>query len=290
MIIKRTTLSVLFVCLAHILHAQQRTGNIEAETAGSNIRVTCSLQTDFYVDLSLYYSEDNGLTFNKCETVSGDVENQLSGDKTLLWDCGKDGIIMGSFVFKVEMASSKSPPRDTSSTTGKLPETKPAVTKEPKQRNPSSTKGAVFLMPGVSIGKTMSYSLMAGYAGDWGGYIKAKSNFASDESTGTAGKNEVFFDSNYAAKTGRSSFSAGLLARLAPSCYLSAGVGYGTKWVQWKSISNQLVKIDELSYSGIEPEAGVIIKIQSFAISGGFSALFGKQTDVEASIGIGFTF
>lgn len=304
MITKRITLSLLFVCLAHIINAQ-RIENLEAVAVGSDIRITFSLQSNKKVDISLQYSDNNGLTFYNCQTVRGDLENQKSGEKkTLFWDCGKDGIIMGNFVFKVTTVSSKNSPKDAPSTSGLIPikektkqpdksDGKPVSTKpvvEKKLSEADETKGRIVIMPGISVDKTLSYSLMVGYAGKWGGYIKAKSNFVSDESTQTIiGEADVFFNSEY-VKSGRSAFSAGLLTRLVPSCYLYVGAGYGTKWVQWKDLSDKPVKIDDRSFSGFEPETGVIYKIQRFAISGGVSALFGKQTDIEASIGIGFTF
>ncbi|MDR0845296.1 MAG: hypothetical protein LBN71_08745 [Tannerella sp.] len=324
---KRIILSFLFVCLAHGIHAQ-RIDNPEAEAVGGNIRITFSLQSDTYLDLSLQYSENNGLTFKPCETVSGDLENQLSGDKSLLWDCGKDGIIMGDFVFKVVTAPAKNPPKNEPVVSDTLPEKQETgkskrqeekdkkraeeqtrkqaakeeqakkqmekqasakTTVEKKPSIPSDLKGSLFLMPGVSIGNTLSGSLMAGYMKDWGGYAKFKSNFASKGTYETGGKNDGYYNSDY-AKTGRLSISAGLTKRLTESCFLYAGAGYGSKWVQWETTSSQLVEITDLSYSGIEPEAGVIFKIRKFVISGGASLLAGKSMVFEANIAIGYTF
>jgi hypothetical protein len=149
-------------------------------------------------------------------------------------------------------------------------------------------KGGIFLMPGASVGSALSWSLMAGYMGDWGGYVKAKSNFAPNTKN-TADESGVFFKSNY-TKIGRTTFSAGVIKRITPTVHLYGGVGYGTKSLLWQDISSTIYKVEDHSYSGIEPEIGVIFQIQRFVISGGASALIGDKTNIEASIGIGYKF
>ncbi|MDH6341578.1 hypothetical protein M2480_000965 [Parabacteroides sp. PFB2-12] len=104
------TLIITFGCL-QVINAQ-KIEKVEAEAIDGKIRVTCSLQTKQHVDLSISYSEDNGNSFLPCRTLSGDLMNQLSGHKQLIWDCGKDGIIMGSFVFIVNYSLSENPPPD----------------------------------------------------------------------------------------------------------------------------------------------------------------------------------
>jgi hypothetical protein len=45
---------------------------------------------------------------------------------------------------------------------------------KPSPRDSATEKksGGFFLTPGISMETVMSYSLMAGYAGTWGGYAK----------------------------------------------------------------------------------------------------------------------
>jgi hypothetical protein len=239
----------------------QKIEHIEAEVTGGKIQVNCTLQTPSLMDLSLFYSDNDGQAFNPCRTVSGDLLNQASGSKTILWDCGADGMIMGSFVFKVNCLPAANPPKENPEApqTARRTETAPPDTaSDPKT---SERKTRLLLMPGAGIGAPLSGSLTVGFlSGHWGGYAKAKSNFASKGESQTGGQNDAYYDGNY-SKTGRLSVSAGLMREVSPSVIVYAGVGYGNKWVQWKTTSDKLVEIEDLSFSGIEPEAGLMIKI-----------------------------
>jgi hypothetical protein len=154
----------------------------------------------------------------------------------------------------------------------------------------TATKGSIFLMPGVSVGTTTSYTLMAGYAAEWGGYAKVKHSLTSKENTNiTGGINDAYFD-DANSKTGRISVSAGGIKSLSSALFLYAGAGYGQRWVQWQSVTGQYAEMEDYTFSGLEPEAGLIVKLGRFSISAGGSALIGKQTVPEANISIGFTF
>jgi hypothetical protein len=282
----------------------QRITKIEAEAVDGKIRVTCELQTNTYQNLILSCSDNDGQSFFLCQTVTGDVVNQLSGPKELIWDCAKDGIIMGNFIFRVTCAHSARPPVQTDRKT-EPKKTEPQKTENAAARQSArdsvrraarpdpgaaaKTGGGFFLMPGVSAGAVMSYSLMAGYAGTWGGYAKVKSSFASKGESVAGGSNDLYFDGNY-VKTGRFSASAGLVKSLSNTCFLYAGIGYGSRWVQWKSMTGQPVEIEDYSFSGIDPEVGILLKIRRFTISGGGNCLSGKRSVFEANIAIGFIF
>jgi hypothetical protein len=285
--------------------------NTEAEAVDGKIRVTCELQAVTPQDLHLFYSEDDGQSFVPCLTVAGDLVNQTSGRKELIWDCMKDDVIMGSFVFRVTCTphtGSAAPVTTPETTRKKAPETErkkpePVAAKPPsrdsvqQQRTIPRTagtekktaEGGFFLAPGVSFGTTTSFSLMGGYAGTWGGYAKVKSNFASKGVSVSGGMNDWYFDSGYST-SGRFSASAGIIKSLGSACFLYAGAGYGNRWIQWKSLDGQLVEIDDYSFSGLDPEAGLLLKIQKFVISAGGNCLLGKQTVFEAGIAIGFIF
>jgi hypothetical protein len=108
MYIKRI-ITTMFLAACLWPAAAQQVTKTEAEAIEGKIRVTCELQTSTYQDLYLSYSEDNGQSFLPCRTVAGDLVNQLSGRKELIWDCAKDGIIMGNFVFRVTCMPSVHP-------------------------------------------------------------------------------------------------------------------------------------------------------------------------------------
>jgi hypothetical protein len=280
----------------------QRITKTEAEAIDGKIRVTCELQTNTYQDLFLSCSEDNGQSFFPCRSVTGDLVNQLSGPKVLIWDCAKDDVIMGNFIFRVTYIPSssgqterkteqkKTTPGKTEKATAK-PSPRDSAQRTVRSDNGATEKksGGFFLMPGVSMGSVMSYSLMAGYAGTWGGYAKVKSNLASGGEFVTEGSSDMYFDGNY-VKTGRFSASAGLVKSLSNTCFLYAGIGYGNRWVQWKALNGQFVEIEDHSFSGIDPEVGILLKIQRFTIGGGGNCLSGKRSVFEANISIGFIF
>jgi len=147
-----------------------------------------------------------------------------------------------------------------------------------------------LLMPGIAVGNTIAYSLTAGYLpGKFGGYAKVKSNFASKGNAPTGGPDDAFFADNY-SKTGRFAVMAGVVGQLSKPLLFYAGVGYGSQWVQWKTLSGDLMTISTLSFSGFEPEAGLMLKTGNFVIGAGVSALMGKQTSAEANLSIGLIF
>ena len=286
------------------MQAQQIT-KTEAEAVDGKIRVTCYLHTNTYQNLTLSCSDSDGRSFFPCQTVTGDLLNQLSGQKELIWDCAKDGVIMGNFIFRVTCSPSDSPPAQTTERKAEPKKTPPRkkenVAARPSPRDSAqhaartgdhkteNVSGGFLLMPGVSVGTVTSYSLMAGYAATWGGYAKVKSAFTSKANSITGGINDSYFDADYVT-TGRFSVSAGLVKSVSNTCFFYAGAGYGNRWVQWKSINGQLIEIEDYSFSGIDPEVGLMLKIQKFAISAGGSCLLGKQSVFEANIAIGFIF
>jgi hypothetical protein len=180
--------------------------------------------------------------------------------------------------------------RDASVTPSTTRQSRPATTPRPTStEKKTSTKGNFLLMAGASVGTTISYTLMAGYMAEWGGYAKVKHNLASKEKTGSGGISDTYFNGGN-AKTGRTSVSVGGIKSLGSTLFLYAGAGYGQRWVQWQSVAEQYVEMEDYTFSGIEPEAGLIVKLGSFSLSAGGSALIGKQTVIEANIAIGFNF
>ena len=99
---------ILLSCSLPAVQAQ-KVDNIEYKVTGDKIQINCSLQTSSLVDLSLTYSDNEGLSFNPCPTVSGDLKNQESGTKILVWDCSKDKISPDFFLFNIVCAPAAHP-------------------------------------------------------------------------------------------------------------------------------------------------------------------------------------
>jgi hypothetical protein len=93
-----------FLFLSSVIHAQTTISNAEAVFEGVTVTVTFDLKTDqpLGVGVELYRSED-GNTWIRCHTVTGDLENLSSGKKTIHWNMMKDGLIAGNFYYKVKV-------------------------------------------------------------------------------------------------------------------------------------------------------------------------------------------
>jgi len=283
-IAKKIIQLVLFTGCLQVVQAQ-KVNNIEARFIEGKIQVSGDLQTSSPVELSLHWSDDGGTSFNPCLTVNGDLNNQSSGMKTIVWDFSKDGIIMGNFIFK--MTAQPLYQRTVTPVSNSVKrEKKP----EMSGHKPPLNKSHFLLMAGIAAGPTLSGTFTVGFSpGKWGGYAKVKSNFATKGDTQIGNPDDYFFIDNF-SKTGRFSLSAGVTGQLINALFIYAGVGYGSKWVQWKTTSDQLITIDEMSFSAIDPELGLILKTGNFLISAGASALIGTQTSIEANISLGFIF
>lgn len=188
---------------------------------------------------------------------------------------------MGTFIFKITC---------TPSAVEVVPQ--PVVkTDHIKVKKPRTAVGGnVVLLPGVSFGSAISYTVMAGYVKRVGGYVKVKSSFSSKAKGIIQGDvDDAFYNGN--ANKGRFSAYGGVLGRIHPVLYLYVGVGYGNKWLEWYTVDNKPVEIQSASYSGMDPEFGLLLKTKVFAIGGGLNCLLGKgHANLEGSVSVGVMF
>jgi hypothetical protein len=286
--------------------AAQQITNTEAEAIEGKIRVTCQLQASAYQDLYLSYSEDNGRSFLPCLTVGGDLVNQLGGSKELIWDCGKDGVIMGNFVFRITCMPAVHPPQTAATETKKksLPLIKAKVPKEKPQTELSSAeqsnagkKGSIFVMPGITmpidisenvlLKSSLNYSLMAGYVKlsdrpdkSYGAYLRVKYVKEQKDSY----RYDYYYDYyyHYEKKLTRVSFTFGGIKQLSRHCFLHAGIGYGNR-----------AYTDSYSRHSIEIEGGTIFRFNRFLVGGGIAFEYSVDDDdllLEPMLSIGYSF
>ena len=200
-----------------VINAQQVT-NLTATANNDTIQVSCTLETDVLCSLQLQYSENNGLTWNDCKTIQGDISDQASGEKNIYWNCLKDNVLMGNFIFKIILHT-------TSISTVPQKEKEPLknAPKPTQQMEKQQSSGHFMILPGCSFGNILSYSFMAGYMKKWGGYVKIKSSFGSKDKNATKGDVEdAFFNGN--SKKGRFSVYAGTVGQLHPNICMYAGM------------------------------------------------------------------
>ncbi len=97
--------SVLLLFDLSTTYAQKVT-NITAEQVGQNIQVSYNLETESHCTISLFYSTDNGSTWQgPLKKVSGDVGEKISsGNKKITWDVlnEMEQLKFSSVVFKID--------------------------------------------------------------------------------------------------------------------------------------------------------------------------------------------
>lgn len=145
-----------------------------------------------------------------------------------------------------------------------------------------------FLLAGIAGHPSqISGFVMAGKIENFGGYVKLQTNLNFNGSYVYEGyswsANRYFNDNIY---TGRYAFSGGVLYRVIKPVILYGGLGYGSRWVNWETVSGNKFRITDLSYTGIEIETGVIYKLNKLFLTGGISLI--PFQFMELNIGAGF--
>jgi formylglycine-generating enzyme required for sulfatase activity len=96
-------LIVMGFVLSAVSLSAQGISNVQAsfDKKKAEITVSCHLESSTPKDLTLFYSIDRGYTWKPCVSVSGDIKNQTTGIKNIIWAMSSDGVFMGEFLFKI---------------------------------------------------------------------------------------------------------------------------------------------------------------------------------------------
>lgn len=147
-----------------------------------------------------------------------------------------------------------------------------------------------FIIGGISVhpSQTSGYG-MINYVKRFGFYGKVKTNlrFNDDYDYNVTNSYEELYATK--RKKGRYSFSGGLLYRVNNPLIVYAGLGYGSRWLNWSNANNTTYRISDNSHKGIEFETGIVIKMINWYIN------LGAQGDpsneyLEFDLGIGINF
>lgn len=175
------------------------------------------------------------------------------------------------------------------------PENAPVPEKVSKpERKPQQTSGSVLAMASVGVYPQMSYGLMLGYVKKFGGYVKFRSNFNFSTasygcfSSGLTDSGDQLYTSGSSPRYSRIQATGGLLLSLSKNIYPYAGVGYGTRGVQWEDYAGEWAQVTDYTYKGIAAEAGVTFKFGVLSLSVGASTTAFKYSDLELGIGLMF--
>lgn len=184
------------------------------------------------------------------------------------------------FVEKRQINKSQSPSVEVSKETPKV------VVVANKIRDNNSAKGVFFLLGDNFDHSHQSMQLMAGYLKNRHcGYLKLNTNFKFDgtydsecEST-----DELFYTSD--ANVGINSITAGPIFRVTHWLDLYGGLGYGSKWVNWQTISGENYRITDISHNGLAMDIGALLKIKRLLLNAGLN--FITLHYVQTNIGVG---
>ena len=135
------------------------------------------------------------------------------------------------------------------------------------------------VIPSVSYDGVLCGGLFAGveYKG-WGGYLSARSNFASAEHTyeclsyGTIPAGGKFWG-NTASRMSGWSFTAGCIKEISPRLSDYAGAGYGASDLFWQDAYQQWALVKDASAHGLVLDAGAQLQLGRICFLAGISWL-----------------
>ena len=181
--------------------------------------------------------------------------------------------------------------------------TEPKPKKEKAEPKPKKEKPATPETPSLwfgtvnfaySLAPQASFGFTVGQVKKFGWFFSAMSNFGfkAMQYDYTA-DSDGLVDGNYPAYTGKScstriSVMGGAMMKVAEPLYLRAGVGYGQRVKSWYIGNEQLVKVSDDSWTGVDITAGVQLHLKGFVLS--LDAVTTNFKDVEAKVGVGYSF
>ena len=152
-----------------------------------------------------------------------------------------------------------------------------------------STDTKYLVLGGVAMHPSQTSGfVMVGAVKTIGGYLKFKTDLNFDERFGSEGMST---DSRYftgETQPGRYAATGGILWRVFSPVLLYGGLGYGNRWLNWRTVSGDIYRVTDFSHQGIELETGLMLKIKKLVLSGGVSVTTFNY--MEANIGVGIMF
>ena len=277
---KKMLLLIVLMGFSYCLEAQT-VKNIEPVRSGNNMVINYKIAGAKFnqkFDVSLYVSTDGGNTFQgPLKAVQGDVgEGIQGGEHQIVWDVFKEvNSLEGEVVFDVKARVIEE--------------------KIPKEFMVSYL-GSIDAPIGVTVGQL-------GKTG-WYASVKTGLNFSKPEYTyGGESWNPGFTEAQYyefnsTEDIRRLSITGGLTWQLGKNFFMYTGGGYGIKELLWQmeiydydtndKTGEEYVRQPDYSYSGVEAEAGFILRMGSFLLEGGVTSVNFQYTNVTLGVGVAF--
>jgi len=277
--IKILFLFLFFLSFSSTMNAQ-KIKNIEPVRNGNNIVVNYTLVAKFNqkFNVSLYFSRDGGKTFEgPLEAVTGDVGKGIrAGQNKIIWDVFKDVYSLeGDIVFDVRAE---------------------VIEEEVSKQFVLSYSGSIDAPVGLTIAQV----------GKIGWYVSAKTgmNFSKPEYTYGGQDWDPGFESaqyykfNSTEDLRRLSITGGITWQLGKNFFVYTGLGYGMKEHLWQmelydyetdsKTGEEYVQQPDYTYTGLETEGGIMLKINKIFISAGVTSVSFKYTNLTFGIGWAF--
>jgi hypothetical protein len=308
-IIKNFKIIILIITYSIIsvhLNAQS-VENVRASRAGDNIVVKYEI-TDARpgqkFDVSLYVSRDGGKTFEgPLKSVIGNAGKGIKpGEHQLVWKVYKDvNSLEGDIVFDVkarimEDGKHKKKKKIKEKTNTNKPEKTTSAESNPQKHFMVSYNGNPDAPLGFAIGQL----------GKIGWYLSAEKSLEfskpkytyESESWDPDFDMAKYYEFSDTKDIRRLSISGGLTIQLSKSFYLYTGAGYGIKDLIWQidiydyetelKTGEEYVKNLDYSYSGLEFETGLIVRMGTFLLQGGITTVNFKYTNWTFGVGLAF--
>ena len=144
-----------------------------------------------------------------------------------------------------------------------------------------------FLIGGFGIHTSqLSIFGMIGSVKNFGYYGKLKTNLNFEGSFRYSGAsdNNIFFSDK--TENGRYSITFGGLYRPVNLLTIYTGLGYGSRWLNWETISGSKFRVLDFSHQGIEFESGFIYKLNRIFFNFGLSTNSFQYLESDLGIGI----
>ena len=276
---KTLILLIILMGISFCLKAQ-KVKNIEPIRQGNTIVVNYEITDAKFnqkFDVSLYVSRDGGKTFEgPMQSVTGDVGKGIrDGEHRIIWDVFKDvHSLDGNIVFDVKARVIEE--------------------KVPKEFM-VSYMGSLDAPLGVTVGQL-------GKTG-WYASVKTGTKFSSPEysyggETWSPGFTEAqYYEFNTTEKIRRLSVTGGFTWQLGRNFFMYTGAGYGMKDLLWQmeiyeyggsQTDEEYVQHPDYSYSGVEAEAGFILRMGSLLLEAGATTVNFEYTNVTLGVGVAF--
>lgn len=277
---------ILLLCIASKMMYAQDVKVLNYKVTGSEILINYKIDDTKFnqkFDAVLYVSFDNGKTYQgPMKSVRGDVTSVRGGNNKLVWNPFKDVPSMeGDIEFDVRVFT---------------------IEEEIKKHFYIAYSAGI---PVSNMDYLTPIGIQLGMLGKTGFYLAARFNgFTSSDyiydgtliTDYSSGSNYYEFTDQTAYP--RFSVTGGITKQLGWNMYLYGGVGYGYKKLLWHikefdyatatEQGDAYVDYEEYSVSGVEAEAGLIIRMNIIALNIGVKTL--QFSDVGLTAGLGFNF